>query len=736
MSFFVRNIRIFIVIVATTTSTAFGYEDIYSEKDITFITPANMVSSYRDSPNSVTSLDVSDLGYLGIDNFVDAMRLVPGMLVAETHGSSATIGYHGTSVHVPRRMQILYNSNRLYRSGYADLLWQRMPIEITDLERIEVVRGTNITDYGTNAFTSTINMIQKPAALETGATFYVKAATTEEERIAASFNGQLGSSKGYFRISGIKSDGFDQSPQIKTFDDDYKGHSFLYNGEVELSNNLLLDWYLANSEYQYEFPSYDNLTSESAEVQASVGGFSADGPTKENTLSGTIKISGSHSAPSGVSSWNAGLDITQFDRDQKLIFCYPPVLYDPNLAELDAAQNVQIDFSEMNLLIGSALMNGVGSLNKSIISPLEPRQQQLLVNFGQAVQRAGLAAVTADMCANTNQNLAENRYSVFAGFNRSTDSFTYSSDIYLRTDDATSETYLAGNHKRHSYEWSNNLRVRVGDKLVLNVGVMAESNNDIDQAYFSPRASVNFSLNEKNIFRLLAAESKRLPGIHETERLWQYPLHYINGASDYYGRSDAKTFRLSQGGDLDPENLKAFEVGYTFLSESNKTVIDTKYFYEKYTNLISQPFSYLAFVLTNEGAVDINGLELGLSHRLDGVKVGGGFSYIENDTDTLQEKSLYSRLSGSLWSVITLAENVNLGLTYFSSKNQAKNSYDRMDANLNYRIKFSSTELSLDFNIRHFPKEQANFTEYSSTDPFRFGYADRTQYYLKSQLAF
>ncbi|MCH9665936.1 MAG: TonB-dependent receptor plug domain-containing protein [Gammaproteobacteria bacterium] len=733
-----RNKWVMASVLGVVVADALAFDDLYDDIP-TFITPANMTSSYKDTPNSITSLEIDELGYLGIDNFVDAMRLVPGMIVAETYGSSSTIGYHGTNVQVPRRMQILYNSNRMYRSGYADLLWQRMPIEMHDLERIEVVRGTNITDFGANAFTSTVNMIQKPVALETGADVYVKSSTNGETRALASAAGNILGSKGYLRFASVKGDGFDESPQLESFDDDFEGFSVLYNGEYELNNSMLLDWYVAGSDYEYEFPPFDNIFSNEAEIQATVGGFSGNGPTSEKMWSGNIKLSGTSGNSASQAGWKVGIDITTFDRDQDLQFCFPAFFYDPILAQLDAADNVRLAVSDLELLLGSSLMFGVGALNDSILSPLSGDQQQLLADFGQRVQASGLEAVAGDLCSDTDQNLSEDRYSFFAGYDRTSEGFTVSSDVLVRKDNVNSQTYLQGAHGRTSYEWSNNLRYRVTDSVALNMGVMAESNSDIDKVYFSPRVSLNYSINTNNIIRILGAHSHRLPGIHETERRWKYDVRFVGGVQDYYGRSEAQTLRLSTAEDLDPEELKAFELGYTYLGNANRTVIDFKYFNEEYTNLISEPFSYIAFGLSNDGEADLKGAELGFSHtfatsRL--LKVGGGFAHIDNDANNDEEQSLYSQWSGNAWVIVGLSSNWNLGLVYFGSQNHAQKSYDRFDINLGYEVDISSSELALDFNYRHVPSLQANYTEYSSTDPFLLGYDDSNIFSIKAELSF
>ena len=147
-------------IALATTPIASEYDPV---ERVMYVSPARMASSFLDSPNAVTSLDSATLRKLGITELVDALRLVPGMTASETHGSDVSVGYHGANVNVPRRSEILYNSNRLHRPGYAGAHWYRLPIDLQDLNYIEVIRGTS-PEYGTNSMTSTVNLIQDTIA--------------------------------------------------------------------------------------------------------------------------------------------------------------------------------------------------------------------------------------------------------------------------------------------------------------------------------------------------------------------------------------------------------------------------------------------------------------------------------------------------------------------------------------------------------------------------------------------
>ena len=104
-----------------------------STEDTLFVSPARMASSFLDSPNAVTSLDVSTLRLLGITEIVDSLRLVPGMMVSESHGSDVSVGYHGANVNVPRRSEVR-GGPHCSNSLAADVRWNpgvkfRLPME-------------------------------------------------------------------------------------------------------------------------------------------------------------------------------------------------------------------------------------------------------------------------------------------------------------------------------------------------------------------------------------------------------------------------------------------------------------------------------------------------------------------------------------------------------------------------------------------------------------------------------
>lgn len=700
--------------------------DEFSISEIVFVTPAKTASTYYNSPYSVSTLDSELLESLGITTLTDAMRLVPGMVVSQVHGSNSAIGYHGTNVQVPRRTQVLYNSARIYRSGYADMNWERTPYDLYDIEKIEVVRGTSAAHWGSNAFSSTVNLVQRPIALMPQAEGIAAVGHGGYRRYLGAVSFGPGDSQQALRVSSIESDGFDESPQVQHFTDSFQGTSALYAGEMELGSGGLFDWNLAGSHYQYEFPPIDNVQSNDPDVQIGTGGFFADGPSEEDTLNGGVKFSKSLVKDNVRTDWKAGAGVTRFKREQNLIYCYPQFFWDPILGQLDAAPNIHFEFSDAPLLFGSSILYGTGALDASLSGPLTSEQQQLLIDFAEVVREVGVDEMTSNICSYNNQDVKETRYSVFGEVTRSSDVATLSSTIYVSEMVADSETFLKGSQSRTTVEWFNSFKYDVTNQVVANVALLAEYDKDLDDVFFSPRIAVNYTASKNHVVRLAAAQSRRVPGIHETDRDWRY-RSVFRGETDYRNRETGLSFRRSLGHELEPEIVTAGEIGYTYISDDRHSVIDIKSFYEDYDNLISELFSYFAFDLSNNGEAVITGIEGELSRKLDlsvPTTVGATYTYLDNSTATVEEQTLFSQHFGSVYAVAKVGR-WDLGLAYYGNSDLAHNSYDRFDFNVKHTFNAGSkSEIEWSLNYRHYPSDQAVLSEYSSTDPYYFRYME------------
>lgn len=127
----------------------------------TVISATRLTQSVLDTPASITVIDRALIRALGVRELPDILRLVPGMVVGRESGSEAFVGYHGTSADGARRMQVLVDGRSIYEAALARVDWIGLPLDVEDIERIEVVRGPNSATYGANSFFAVVNIITR-----------------------------------------------------------------------------------------------------------------------------------------------------------------------------------------------------------------------------------------------------------------------------------------------------------------------------------------------------------------------------------------------------------------------------------------------------------------------------------------------------------------------------------------------------------------------------------------------
>lgn len=127
-----------------------------------------------ETPASVTVIDQEMIRASGMRTVEDLLRLVPGFQVTSHNQDPAIVAYHGLANGLAGeeygpRVQVLVDG----RSQYSPLFksgvnWNLLPVALENIERIEVIRGSNTVSYGSNAFMGVVNIISIDPALTKG----------------------------------------------------------------------------------------------------------------------------------------------------------------------------------------------------------------------------------------------------------------------------------------------------------------------------------------------------------------------------------------------------------------------------------------------------------------------------------------------------------------------------------------------------------------------------------------
>jgi len=138
-----------------------------------------------------------DIRRSGVTTIPDALRMVPGVNVAQIDGNKWAVTARGSNGRYAAKLLVLMDGRTIYSPLFSGVFWDVQDISLESIERIEVIRGPGATLWGANAVNGIINIITKSAADTPGG--FVEAGFGSEGGNQASFRygGELGAGTHY-----------------------------------------------------------------------------------------------------------------------------------------------------------------------------------------------------------------------------------------------------------------------------------------------------------------------------------------------------------------------------------------------------------------------------------------------------------------------------------------------------------------------------------------------------------
>lgn len=132
-------------------------------------TPNKAPESAFTSPSAIYVLTGDQIRRAGVRNIPDALRLVPGVEVAQIDASRWSVGIRGFGSRLSRSVLVMIDGRTVYTTLLAGTYWEVQDMVLADIDRIEVIRGPGGTIWGPNAVNGVINIITKKASDTQGA---------------------------------------------------------------------------------------------------------------------------------------------------------------------------------------------------------------------------------------------------------------------------------------------------------------------------------------------------------------------------------------------------------------------------------------------------------------------------------------------------------------------------------------------------------------------------------------
>ena len=115
------------------------------------------------TPAAVYVITQQDIRRSGATNLPEALRMAPGVEVAQIDGVKWAVGIRGFEGRLSRAVLVLIDGRSVYDPLFHGVYWEVQDTLMEDIDRIEVVRGPGGTIWGPDAVDGVINIITRSA---------------------------------------------------------------------------------------------------------------------------------------------------------------------------------------------------------------------------------------------------------------------------------------------------------------------------------------------------------------------------------------------------------------------------------------------------------------------------------------------------------------------------------------------------------------------------------------------
>jgi iron complex outermembrane recepter protein len=165
-----------------------------------------------DAAAAVFVITQEDIRRSGATSIPDALRMVPGLEVAQIDENKWAIGSRGFNGRFDNKLLVLIDGRSVYTPLFSGVYWNVQDVVLEDVDRIEVIRGPGATLWGANAVDGVINIITKSAKATQGGLVSAGAGSQEATAETVRYGSKVKDNT-YYRVYGKY---YDWYPSIDT----------------------------------------------------------------------------------------------------------------------------------------------------------------------------------------------------------------------------------------------------------------------------------------------------------------------------------------------------------------------------------------------------------------------------------------------------------------------------------------------------------------------------------------
>jgi iron complex outermembrane receptor protein len=533
-------------------------EDYFFGEIPVVLSASRLAQPVSESPAAMTIIDRELIEASGAINIPDVLRLVPGFQVSHISGANLTAQYHGLADKHPKRMQVLIDGRSVYHSAFGGVHWDSLPITLDDVERIEVLRGSNAAAYGSNAFMGVVNIVTRHASQDRGSQISLLGGYNGTRMAEYRFGDRLGNLNYRFSVSKTETDGFPN----------YRWRHIYWDSTgpgASASSIKTGDPYVEESN-MYELARNDSQSIGRLDLR---GDYLMDNGDSLLFELGYVRNNRDNSLVNG--------DFEKLRPDQKL---------DTNTQLLKWSRQTP-DLGDVSLQLSHNRLDFDSRYIDTLIirtddpgfcgGPITPPTIGCLVNAGPT--QGGYTFQNDRYDLELQQTVPK------------TGGWRIVWGMGARLDRLSSDNFVSGSGQvdRAQYRLFGNTEKHFGgdEQWVFNAGLMLEHQQDIGD-YASPRLALSYHVDPFNTLRIAVSRAYRMPSFAEQYSESGWDLLDPSSINPVFSNPLRYLIYSNQSSDIKPERLSTIELGLVSASWLNGLSFDIRLFHEELRNYIDE----------------------------------------------------------------------------------------------------------------------------------------------------
>ena len=149
-------------------------KDSLIEDDLAFLKEEEVVVTailqeqpISEAPSNMYVITAEDIRHSGATDIPTLLRRVPGIEVMQTTGAEYNLSVRGNNQLGSNKLLVQVDGRSVYIDAAGRVDWRLLPVTLSEIQRIEVLKGPASSIHGFNAFDGVVNIITK-SSRETG----------------------------------------------------------------------------------------------------------------------------------------------------------------------------------------------------------------------------------------------------------------------------------------------------------------------------------------------------------------------------------------------------------------------------------------------------------------------------------------------------------------------------------------------------------------------------------------